>query len=63
MNLTDITKLEEIHTPIEAHFFTPDGLGDTWVQVCAFCDGTNNHYAALWPCETMQEAYDTYDHQ
>lgn len=61
MDLIKITKLEEIHTPTEAHFFCPDGLGDEWVEVCSFCDAKENHYAALWPCPTMEDAYYQYE--
>lgn len=63
MDLIKLTKLEEIHHPVEAGFFTDDGMQEEWVDVCGYCDSEEEQYAALWPCETMQDAYAEYDEE
>lgn len=61
MDLVHLTKLEEIHYPVEAPFFGPDGMDEEWVDVCETCNETSDQYAVLWPCETMQDAYHEYE--
>jgi len=63
MDLNRLTKLEEIHYPVETQFFSEDGLGEEWVDVCANCDDGDDQYAVLWPCPTMQGAYYAYEEQ
>jgi len=55
----NITELENIHTPTDRQYFSEDGLRETWVEVCEHCeDNANLKYAAEYPCEVLQEAYD-----
>jgi len=61
MDLARLTKLEELHQPVEACFFTPDGLGEEWVDVCQHCNPLDDNYGALYPCETLQDAYYEYE--
>jgi hypothetical protein len=61
MDLTKLTKLEEIHYPTEVIYFSQDGMKEGWVDVCEHCDTLDDKYGALWPCETMQDAYYEYE--
>jgi len=52
-----LEQIEEIHQPIDAHYFTEDGSRETTIEVCAFCDlEPGREYAAMFPCEILEDA-------
>lgn len=53
----EVTALERIHTADYATYYNGSGERETSVLVCTHCEEEAEQYAALWPCETMQEAY------
>ena len=58
----NLNQLEELHQPTNALYYSPDGTREIDIEVCEHCEKDHTRTeAAIWPCETIQEAHYEYE--